>query len=184
MTTFFIVLAVLGGTLMVLQLLMGMVGAAHDLHVPGFGDADHGDAAPGDAVNLLSFRALTAGVLFFGLVGLVVQESPLPILALPAAALIGFAVAYGVAYVMRAMGRMESDGVDRLEHAVGQSGTVYLGIPGARAGAGKVHITLSGRLVECRAQAEQPLATGTSVLVIDIVGPDLVEVIPSPQIGV
>jgi hypothetical protein len=185
-TTFFTVFALVGGALLALQLVLGVLGAS-DFHLPGMDghDADHSgeDASASDALNLLSFRALTAGALFFGLTGLAVQEAGLGLLALPAAVVVGVAFAAATAWVMRAMGGMESDGAERLEAAVGQSGTVYLGIPAGRAGRGKVHLTLGGRLVECQAQSEKALGTGDSVLVIDVVGPDLVEVIPSPQIG-
>jgi hypothetical protein len=184
-TTFYTVFALVGGALLALQLVLGVLGAS-DVHLPGMdGHGDHagGDVSASDALNLLSFRALTAGALFFGLTGLAVQEAGLGLVALPAAVLVGLAFAAATAWVMRAMGRMESDGAERLEAAVGQSGTVYLGIPAGRAGRGKVHLTLGGRLVECQAQSEQALGTGDSVLVIGVVGPDLVEVIPSPQIG-
>ena len=185
MTTLFIVSAVLGGALLALQLLMGIFGATH-LHIPGL-DLDHdGDleGGAGDALNLFSLRALTAGMLFFGLVGLLLQDWGLGFLALLGAVPAGAAGTYAVALALRAMDRMETDGAEQLAQAVGQSGTVYLSIPGQRTGAGKIHLTLAGRLVECQAQAETPLPTGAPVLVVDVVGPDLVEVIPSPQIGV
>jgi hypothetical protein len=182
--TAFLVFAIAGGTLLALQLLLGMIGAS-DFHIPGFDhDVDHAhDLHASDALNLLSFRALTSGALLFGLVGLGVRQAGFAWLSLPAAALAGLAGAAAVAWAMRAMNRMESDGAERLEQAVGQSATVYLSIPGARAGRGKIHLSLAGRLVECQAQAELPLPSGTSVLVIDVIGEDLVEVIPSPHIG-
>lgn len=187
MTTFFIVLSLIGGALLALQLLLGLFGLAHDLELPGLGHLDahdhDGDAHAGEALNLLSFRALTAGVLFCGLSGWAMERASLGLLALPVALAAGLAAATAVGWAMRAVKRMESDGAERLEQAVGLTGTVYLGIPGARAGSGKVHLTLAGRLVECRAQAELPLPTGAAVLVVDVVGPDLVEVIPSPSLG-
>jgi len=184
-TTFFTVFAAIGGALLALQLLIGVLGAS-DLHIPGF-DTDNlddaGDPHAADALNLFSLRALASGALMFGLVGLAVQQSGLGLLAVPAALVAGVATAAGVAAAMRAMNRMESDGVERLEHAVGQTGTVYLGIPAGRVGRGKVHLSLGGRLVECQAQSESALPTGASVLVIDVVGQDVVEVIPSPSLG-
>lgn len=185
MTTVFLVFAAVGGALLALQLLLGLLGAG-EVHLPGFDldPAEHGaELHPGDALNLISFRSLSAAALFFGLVGMAAGQAGLGLLAALPALLAGMAAALAVAWAMRAMTRMESDGAERLELAVGQSATVYLGIPAGRAGAGKVHLSLAGRLVECRAQAEAALPTGSSVLVIDVVGPDLVEVIPSPQIG-
>jgi hypothetical protein len=184
-TSLFAVFAAVGGALLALQLLMGLIGAS-DFHFGDFGgaDAEHADDIhASDALNLLSARALINGALFFGLTGLAVTQLRAGVLALPAALVVGLGVATLTAWVMRAMARMDTDGAERLESAVGQSATVYLGIPGDRTGRGKIHLTLAGKLVECQAQSEQPLATGASVLVIDVIGPDVVEVIPSPQFG-
>jgi hypothetical protein len=58
---------------------------------------------------------------------------------------------------------------------------VYLAVPGARDGAGKVHLTLQGRLVELQAVTpNDALPTGQRVLVIDVAGPDTVVVIKDP----
>lgn len=177
MTTLFLVCAILGGAVMALQIVLGLIGLEHDWEIP-FGG--HELEAAGDAVNLFSVRALSAGVLFFGLVGLAV---PGRWLALPAALAAGAAAAVGVALAMRAMMRLESDGNASLYHAVGETASVYLSIPGGRGGRGKVHLTLRGRTLECEAVSEHPLPTGASALVIDVAGPDLLEVIPSPQLG-
>ncbi|HEX5726864.1 MAG TPA: hypothetical protein VFX98_15415 [Longimicrobiaceae bacterium] len=179
MSSLFLVCAVVGGAVLALQIVLGLVGLAHDWELPGFGyDVDVHDAD--DALNVLSVRALAAGLLFFGLAGLTVG-GPLAILAALGA---GLAALLGVAAVMRALRRLEGDAAVRLHRAVGETGSVYLGIPAGRAGTGKVHLTLQGRTVECRALSEHALPTGASVLVIDVVGPDLVEVVPSPLIGV
>ncbi|HEX2205561.1 MAG TPA: hypothetical protein VHG91_19775 [Longimicrobium sp.] len=177
MTTLFIVCAIVGGAVLALQIVLGLVGLEHEWELP-FGG--HELEAAGDAVNLFSVRALSAGVLFFGLVGLAFPGSWV---ALPAALAAGAAAAVAVALAMRAILRLESDGNATLYHAVGETGSVYLSIPGGRGGRGKVHVTLRGHTVECEAVSEHPLPTGASVLVIDVVAPDLVEVIPSPQLG-
>ena len=179
MTTVFLVCAIVGGALLALQVLLGLAGLGHHLEISWL---EHdAELEVGDALNLLSVRALSAGLLFFGLVGLTIGTS---LVALPAALVSGLAAAFAVALAMRAVLRMESDGSVRLHRAVGETGSVYLSIPGGREGQGKVHLTLQGRTVECLAVSEQPLATGASVLVVDVVGPDVVEVIPSPKLEV
>lgn len=178
MSTVFLICAVVGGAALALQIVLGLIGMSQHLEIPWL---EHDVEVAGDALDLLSVRALSAGLLFFGLVGLAVGT---PLFALPAALVAGGAAAVGVAATMRAMLRMESDGRVRLHRAVGETGSVYLSIPGGRAGQGKVHLTLQGRTVECLAVSEQPLSTGASVLVVDVVGPDVVEVIPSPRLEV
>lgn len=183
METLFLACAVIGGAVLALQLVLGLLGLGHEGGLGlGLPHLEVGEA--GDALNLLSIRALTAGATFFGLAGMALADNPLgALVAFPGALVAGLAAATAVAAVMRWMVRMESDGAIRLEGAVGQTGNVYLSIPGERAGPGKVHLTLQGRLVECQAVSREALPTGTAVLVIDVAGPDTLEVVPSPLIG-
>ena len=64
--------------------------------------------------------------------------------------------------------------------SLGQAGTVYVPIPGARAGTGKVMLNVQNRTMEYQAvTAQQELPTGTNVVVVGILGPDTVEVVQS-----
>jgi hypothetical protein len=180
MTTFFLVCAVLGGGVLLLQLVLGLLGVDHHHELGGV----HGhDMAEG--LNLLSVRALSAGVGFFGIAGLAFHaRNWAPWLALPLALAVGGLATVGVAVVMRGLLRLEDDGMVRVQDAVGQSARVYVGIPGARKGAGKVLMTLQNRTVELQAvTAQGDLPTGTEVTVIDVVGPDTVEVVVTPTLG-
>lgn len=178
MQTLFLACAVLGGAVLVLQILLGLVGMDH--HFDGL-DL-HADAAEG--LNLLGVRAVSAGLTFFGIGGLVGYATGLgPAAALPAALLLGTGAALGVAAAMRALLGLESDGSVRIERAVGSPATVYLSIPGGRTGMGKVHVELQDRLVEYQALSAHPLPAGAQVVVVDVVGPDTVEVAPSPDLG-
>lgn len=183
MESVFLFTAALGGIVLVLQIalsLLGMDGAS-----VGDADLDAGHSEFAEGLDLLSVRAVAAGATFFGLAGLwALQNGLSPLIALPAGTVTGLAAAAGTALLMRQMMRLEDDGTVRMEGAVGQTGSVYLRIPGDGATPGKIHFTLQGRLVECQAVAREPLAAGASILVIDVVGPDVVEVVPSPQLGV
>lgn len=181
MATFFLVCAVLGGTILVLQLLLGLAGLGADWLDLDFGDPGHA----GGSLDLLSARALAAGLAFFGIGGLAALSLGLgSLLALPAAAAVGVGAAAATAALMRAVRRLEDDGTVRLERAIGQPGTVYLRIPGHRAGAGKVLLTLQNRTVECQAVTSlDELPTGTPVIVVDVLGPETVEVAPAPTLG-
>jgi hypothetical protein len=182
MERLFLACAFAGGAILALQLVLGLLGLDH--HDAAGAELGHdGHAFGADAaLNLLSVRALLAGVTFFGLAGLALAERA-AWLSLPGAALAGAAAAVAVAALMRSMLRAESDGVVRLEGAVGRTGSVYLSIPAGGDVPGKVHLHLQGRLVECQAVSREALSTGTSVLVIDVAGPGTVEVVPSPLPG-
>ena len=182
MTTIFWVCAIAGGGFILLQSLMGLLGLGD--HDPGGGDVP-GDVHASDGLNLLSIRAISAGLCFFGLSGLAVREWGGPaLLALPVALAAGVGVAAGVAFAMRGMRRMESDGVLRMERAVGQPATVYLSIPGQMSAPGKIHLFLQGRTVEMKAVSREALPTGAPVVVVDVVSPDTLEVAPQPDLGV
>jgi hypothetical protein len=173
--TVFLWCAVVGGAVLIFQLAAGLFGLDH-----GHGhDAQHGDGAS-EGLNLLSIRSIAAGVAFFGLAGIAAR--PLGILLASGAAVVtGLAAAVGVASIVKMFGRLERDATLSLGNAVGTTGTVYLSIPGHKSGAGKVHLTVQNRLVECLAiTSDDPLPTGTSVLVIDLEGRDTVVVVRNP----
>ena len=66
-----------------------------------------------------------------------------------------------------------------MDRAVGKGGTVYLPIPGQKAGTGKVLLNLQNRTVECQAiTADKELPTGASVVVVAVISADTVEVAP------
>jgi hypothetical protein len=76
---------------------------------------------------------------------------------------------------------MDDDGSVSIHGAVGATGTVYLTIPADKAGAGKVLLTLQNRTVEYQAvTSHAALPTGAAIMVVDVVGPDTVDVIPDP----
>jgi hypothetical protein len=181
-TTLFVFCAAAGGGLLLLQLLASMLGAdaSH-----GGGELGHPEHAGAEGLHLFSVRSLAAGIAAFGLAGLAVRAAGLPLWAAVVAALAGAGAAMvAVASLMRGLLRLESDGTVRIEGAVGQPAVVYLGVPGGRAGTGKVHLTLQNRLVELQAVTTQAaqLPTGADVIIVDVLGPDTVEVVPTPSL--
>ncbi len=182
MQTFFLSCAILGGGILLVQLLLGVLGIVHDgLDAHHDGDAGHGEGAS-EGLNLLSVRALSAGFGFFGVGGLAGLATGFGLLAaLPIGIALGLAAMIGTALVTRWMLTLEDDGSVSIHGAVGTTGTVYLAIPGERQGTGKVLLTLQNRTVEYQAVTSRgALPTGASILVVDVVGPDTVDVVPDP----
>ncbi len=187
MDTAFQICAGLGGALLLCQFLASLVGlgADHDADTGG-GDADTHDGDDGHDshdgnwfLGLLTFRAVSAAVTFFGLGGLCGRyygaDDPA---AFGLALLGGVGALYAVATLMRSLARLKADGTVRIERAVGLSGTVYLRVPAGREAAGKVHVCVQNRTVEYQAvTADGELPTGRAVRVVAIIGPGLVEVV-------
>lgn len=179
MAAFFLACAVLGGSVLVLQLVLGLVGAGLD-H-----EFDHGhDVA--DGFNLLSVRGLAAAAAFFGVTGRGALAAglglaPSTLLALAA----GGVAAFATAWIMRAMRRFESDGALRIEGAIGRPARVHVRLPAEPDTPGKVILTLQDRVVELPAVSlDGELPTGTPVTVVGLAGSDTLEVVRTPETGV
>jgi hypothetical protein len=180
MTSIFWICLLFGGAVVVLQFGASLLGMDHDAPHGEFG---HGPVSEG--LQLFSVRALSAGMAFFGVGGLAALRLGLPgVVAVAIAVAAAAAAAVGVSLVMRGMQRLEGDQTFRLATTVGQSGDVYLGIPGQRSGVGKIHITVQERLMELEAVTTEAteIPTGTRVLVIDTIAPATVIVVPQPRI--
>ena len=200
MQSVFLVCAVAGSTVFVVQFVLSLIGLGAEHMDASFDLVDHVDSggldhvhigSAGDAhdamhghgstrlFGMISFRTVVAAVAFFGLTGLALTETGLttPII-LVAACGAGFAAMYAVHYLMRQLTRLRHDGTMRIEWTVGELASVYIPIPGENSGQGKVQIKRPTGILECAAiTAEtEPLATGTVVQVVGVVGPSLLEV--------
>jgi hypothetical protein len=176
MNTLVLICAAVGGTILVVQLLGTVLGFGdHDFDHGGL-DAVHGG---GDwFLGVLTVKTVVAAVTFFGIGGKIALNSGAnEWSALGVAVASGVIALYLVAMLMRSLHGLRADGTARIERAVGRPATVYLRIPGDRAGAGKVHLNLQNRTVEYQAvTAGSELPTGTQVKIIAVVNGDTVEV--------
>ena len=126
-----------------------------------------------DGASLYSFRNFVNFILGFGWSAILLQPSipSWPVLIL-VSVIIGVALVAGVMYLFKWLASMQQSGNINLEKAAaGSEGTVYLTIPGARAGKGKVQITISGAVREYDAvyEGESALKTGTPIRVVDVI---------------
>jgi hypothetical protein len=191
--------AVLGGTVLVCQFVMTLVGIGGDHDLGGdheFGhDAGHAldhDHTQGDAhehgsswfIGVLTFRTIVAALTFFGLAGMFGNASDYtPTTTLLIAVAAGTAALFLVAWMMRALVRMKSEGTIRIERAVGANGTVYLTVPANKSGIGKVTLNIQERTMEYQAvtSEQNELPTGAKVVAVAVIGPGTVEVAPVPS---
>jgi hypothetical protein len=196
METIFLASAIVGGTLLVGQFLLSLLGIGHhdvgghdfhlDTHDLGGHDAAHdtGHEAAAWFARMLTFRAVVAAATFFGLAGMAGTErwgaeAPITLCVALAA---GVAALFLVATLLRGLDKLHAEGNVRIDRAVGKGGTVYLTIPGAKTGMGKVHLNLQNRTMEYQAvTAQQALPTGTKIVVVSVINSDTVEVAPATQ---
>jgi membrane protein implicated in regulation of membrane protease activity len=197
MTALFLVCAVVGGTLLACQFLLSLFGigdhhgglGGHDAHLDHGGAHDHGGSGSGSGsawfFSILTFRSIVSALAFFGIAGMAASSAGWSRTAsLGVAAAAGVAALLLVAVLMRTLFKLQDEGNVRIENAVGQTGTVYLTVPGNKAGVGKVTLSLQNRTTEFQAVTFQDqLPTGSKVVVVDVIGPETVEVIAAPQYG-
>lgn len=194
----YLVCAVVGGTLLVLQTVLTAIGGGHgdaDGHLGGdlAHDVPHGvgpdadahghaghDGSEGLFVKWLSFRTIVACLTFFGLAGLAAQHAGVSDAAgLGIALVAGTAAIVAVALLMATLSRLQSGGNLDLRNAVGRVGKVYLRVPPKGEGHGKVSVEVQGRFAEVVAVSAGPsIPTGADVRVVALVSPETVEVAP------
>ncbi|MBL8734063.1 MAG: hypothetical protein JNN13_16945 [Planctomycetes bacterium] len=179
MSNVFLYCAAIGGSLLVLQFLLLLLGAGHDgeLHDGSADGADFGhDQAP--FLKLLSIQTVTTFATFFGLIGMTTEKAGWsPTAVALAASLAGLVALYFVTQLTRGLLRLQSQGNVDLANAIGTTGTVYLRVPCSGNGHGRVLIDVQGRRLECRAISRSTeLPTGTPVRVIDRLDGDLLVV--------
>lgn len=161
-------------------------GDMSEMTADDIGDADisegvFGEEIPDEPFDLMGLQGLRIftirGIIAFfvvlGWVGLVMDSAGLSLwIALPVATLCGFVMMFVLALLFRAVMRLRSDGNTDNRNAIGCSGKVYLTIPPARTGEGKVSIMLQGSYVERNAVTDdqEAIPTGNEVVVVGISG--------------
>lgn len=202
----FMITAIIGGTVMVCQFVLTVIGLSGDTgegfdgdvsadgdvsgefssyegaHHTSWDHAADGDVSHPDSswlFGVLSFRTLIAGAAFFGIAGEASLNSGHPRgVAIALAVLFGIGAMYGMYWLMRLISQLSSSGNERIGAAVGKQGVVYVPIPANEKGLGKIHMTLQNRTVELQAASVEgePLRTGEEVQVVEVRNSDTVTV--------
>ncbi|MBL8862229.1 MAG: hypothetical protein JNK02_09470 [Planctomycetes bacterium] len=177
--TVYLVCAAAGGTVLLAQTALLLFGHGDDAEA-GAHDADHADATHADAgMSLLSVRTISAFLAFFGLAGWAGTRAGWGTLPTLAAALgAGSVMLVGVAWLFSLQRKLTAVGNLDPAGAVGKVARVYLRIPGANGGKGKIHVVVQGRTAELAAftRGASAIDTGAEVRVVRQVTPDTFEV--------
>ena len=149
-------------------------------------DSEAADASVEGGTNLLTFRNFVNFILGFGWSAILLQEkiSSVPLLLI-VATVVGLALVAIVMYLFKWLtGMQQSGNINLYKVAVGCNGTVYLTIPGERAGEGKVQISINNSVREYDAMTDgDSLKTGTPIRVTEVLGVHTLLVEPlEPQI--
>lgn len=171
---------IIGGTLFLLRLIMMLIGGGfgdgdvdmpHDVDIGGGVDTDiSGDHASADiSFKLLSVQGLTSFFMMFGLVGLALLKSNLPILVtVIGGTLAGLATVAVTGLIFTQMKRLQTEGTINIQNTIGTEGTVYLTIP--QNGTGQVQIIAQGslKIFDAMSKDKKMIATGEKVQVVGV----------------
>jgi hypothetical protein len=174
MSMFFLVIALISSAFLGVQLLLLMFGADMDF------DADI-DVDAGDLGGFLSVRSLTAFFGGFGWGGLAARQAGWGGAASVATGVgVGAAMFVVVGFLFVAARKLTSSGGADYSSAVGSTASVYVRIPPARSGSGKVELTLSGRvsIVNAVTDNESEIPTHMTVRVVGLSSPSTMLVEP------
>ena len=186
----FYCIAVPSTLLLLIQTIMMLVGlgddAASDIGDVDVSDADVSDGVFGDneiteipddfgleGLRILTVKGIISFFVVFSWVGIVLESVGAQLfITIPVSAVCGLATMLLLAFLMRAVMKLRSDGNIDTKNAIGTSGKVYLTIPPARSGEGKVQLLLQGAFVELGAVTDDEIAipTGSEIVVVGVSG--------------
>ncbi|HWA97572.1 MAG TPA: hypothetical protein VG713_03745 [Pirellulales bacterium] len=196
MTLLYTICAIMGGTVLVCQFVLSIIGlghaddvddgsnafghdvghdAVHDQGVDHAHDQSHEPRASSVQVHrgpnwffgVVSFRTVMSALTFFGLTGRTLDaRGESAGITLLIAVCAGVAAMYLVHWMMRSLALLRADGTVRIERSVGAIGTVYVRIPARKSGPGKVHLTLQSQTVEVDALTEHEALATGSKVVV------------------
>ena len=136
------------------------------------GDFDGNTMDTGGAVSLFSIRSLVNFFVGFGWAGVsFYNDISSKALLYFVAICVGCLFSYATVFLIRKMKKLEHNGAYKIADCVGKSCDVYLRIPAAGEGKGKVQISLNGSIHEFDAVSTgEAIATGKRVKVVAVEG--------------
>ena len=159
-------------------------GTDHDAgtdHGHGHGH-HHGHAhhARDAGLRIFSVRGFVTFFCMFGWTGLVLMRNgATQAVSITAGIVVGFIFMVLIAVAFVWFLKLQQNGAMDIKHAVGVSGSAYLGIPAKRAGKGKVSAIISGRYSVLDAVTDEKIAipTHSAVTVVGVTGDNVLVVV-------
>jgi len=174
---FFWIIACCASLVFIIQTIMTFIGLGADADVDaGPMDGAVDSVEDGELSGVFSFRNLINFLLGYGWAGVLLFDSIekrwlLQIVAIA----VGLAFVLAFVFMFRQVMKLSHDGSFKMNEAVGLSADVYLRIPAARSGRGKVQVSVKGSVHEIEAvtDRDEEIPTGDHVQIIEVLGEDL-----------
>ena len=174
---FFWTIACAASLVFIIQTVMTFIGLGTDADVDaGPMDGSVDSMEDGSLSGVFSFRNLVNFLLGYGWAGVLLFDSFEKgwLLQLVAIA-VGLAFVLAFVFMFRQVMKLSHDGSFKMQEAVGLRADVYLRIPAARSGRGKVQVSVKGSVHEIDAMTDntEEIATGSQVKIVKVLGDDL-----------
>lgn len=150
----YFVIACVGTLALLVQIILMLVGGDDgDLDLDTDTDGDGAfDSHTDTGVSLFTMKGLTAFFAIGGWTGLMMLSYDIAAaVSIPVSVAAGLAAYFIVWILIRVILRLQEDGTADYASAVGKTATVYVSVPAARTGRGKITLTLQGRFTEADA---------------------------------
>ena len=174
---FFWTIACCASLVFIIQTIMTFIGLGTDADVDaGPMDGSVDSMEDGAMSGVFSFRNLINFLLGYGWAGVLLFDDIekrwlLQLLAIAVGVL--FVLAF--VFMFRQVMKLSHDGSFKMSETVGLKADVYLRIPAARTGRGKVQVSVKGSIHEIDAMTDNDteIATGGQVQIVEVLGDDL-----------
>ena len=174
---FFWIVACCASLVFIIQTIMTFIGLGTDADVDaGPMDGAVDSVEDGSLSGVFSFRNLINFLLGYGWAGVLFFDSIekrwlLQVLAIA----VGLVFVLAFVFMFRQVMKLSHDGSFKMQEAVGLKADVYLRIPAARSGRGKVQVSVKGSVHEIDAMTDstEEIATGGQVKIVKVLGDDL-----------
>lgn len=174
---FFWTIACCASLVFIIQTIMTFIGLGTDTDVDaGPMDGSVDSMEDGALSGVFSFRNLINFLLGYGWAGVLLHDSIdkgwlLQLVAI----VVGLAFVLAFVFMFRQVMKLSHDGSFKMQEAVGLKADVYLRIPAARSGRGKIQVSVKGSTHEIDAMTDNDteIATGGQVQIVEVLGDDL-----------
>lgn len=174
---FFWTIACAASLVFIIQTIMTFIGLGTDTDVDaGPMDGSVDSMEDGSLSGVFSFRNLINFLLGYGWAGVLLHDSIESGLLLQLVAIVvGLLFVLAFVFMFRQVMKLSHDGSFKMQETVGLKADVYLRIPAARSGRGKVQVSVKGSVHEVDAMTDstEEIPTGGQVKIVKVLGDDL-----------
>ena len=174
---FFWTIACCASLVFIIQTIMTFIGLGTDADVDaGPMDGSVDSIEDGALSGVFSFRNLVNFLLGYGWAGvLLIDDLEKRWLLQLVAIAVGVLFVLAFVFMFRQVMKLSHDGSFKMSEAVGLKADVYLRIPAARSGRGKVQLSVKGSVHEIDAVTDNDaeIPTGGQVEIVEVLGDDL-----------